>query len=146
LRDEIERFVASLAIPGDRRRSWRRKSPISGVCDRRPPCSKAATVEAAAARRPATSRRCRRSLEAIRARVPGLALRAARRGALAGLVVRDRRRPVGTVAFGSVATLAALALALALAPPRVFELLPRRAPGAARARPRVARRSDSDRR
>jgi len=45
------------------------------------------------------------------------------RGALAGLVVAIVVDLWGTVAFGSVATTAALALALALAPPRVFELL-----------------------
>ena len=123
MREALEQFVASLAIPADRK-----AVVLAELTDHVTCAAEAATREGRdpdAAARDALGNldALRRSLEAIEpafrvTRISAFA-RAVAAAALVAIVVDQ----LGMLAFGIIAAAAAIAIAAVLAPPRVFDLL-----------------------
>jgi hypothetical protein len=123
MNDDLERFVASLAIPAER------KAVVLAELADHLACAAEAAVrdgqDPEAARRVALGdlEALRRSLESVE---PGFRItmrRALRRGFLAALLVAIVLDQGGSIMGGVVGALVAVAIVAALAPPRVLDVL-----------------------
>ena len=123
MRDEIEAFVASLAIPADRK-----AIVIAELVDHVASATEAAVrdgIDPEAAGRAALGNleALRRSLEAIEPAFRITRWHAIGRGAVAGLLVAILLDQGGPLMMGIVGALVAIAIAAVLAPPRALALL-----------------------
>jgi len=123
MRDEIERFVASLAIPDDRKTVVRAE-----LLDHLASATEAAAregrdPEAAARGALGDLEALRRSLEAIEAAFQVSRPRAIARGVLASLLVAIVIAYGGWIMHGVIGGLFAIAVVAVLAPPRALDLL-----------------------
>src|SRR5438105_3945201 len=118
MRDEIERFVASLAIPADRK-----AIVIAELVDHLTSATEAAgragtDPEAAGRAALGDLEVLRRSLEAVEPAFRITRMHAVARGLVAGLLVAVVLDRGGTLMAGALGALVALAIAAACAPPR----------------------------
>ncbi|HEX6837911.1 MAG TPA: hypothetical protein VF334_15135 [Polyangia bacterium] len=123
MREEIERFVASLAIPADRK-----TVVLAELLDHVASAREAATRQgrdADAAGRAALGNleALRRSLEAVEPAFRTSRAQALGRGVVASLLVAVALDQAGALLHGALGALVAIAIAAALAPPRALELL-----------------------
>ena len=123
MREEIERFVASLAIPADRK-----AVVLAELLDHVASASEAAAREgrdAEAAGRAALGNleALRRSLEAVEPAFRTSRVQALGRGILASLLVAIALDQAGALLHGALGALVGIAIAVVLAPPRALELL-----------------------
>jgi len=123
MREEIERFVASLAIPADRK-----AVVLVELLDHVASASEAAAREgrdAEAAGRAALGNleALRRSLEAVEPAFRTSRVQALGRGILASLLVAIALDQAGALLHGALGALVGIAIAVVLAPPRALELL-----------------------
>jgi hypothetical protein len=123
MRDELERFVASLAIPADR------KAIVLAELSDHVACATEAAVrdgkdpEAAGRAALGNLEALRRSLEAVEPAFRITRLHAVVRGLVAGVLVAIVIDQGGSLMKGIVGALTALAITAVFAPPRVLELL-----------------------
>jgi hypothetical protein len=123
MQQELERFVASLAIPADRK-----AVVLAELSDHAASASETAVREG---RDPDAAARCaigdletlRRMLEAIEPAFRTTRLGAFARGVIAAALVAILLDQGGTIARGAFGVIAALAVAAACAPPRVLDVL-----------------------
>jgi hypothetical protein len=123
MREELERFVASLAIPADRK-----AVVLAELVDHVESAREAARrdgrdPDAAAREALGDLEALRRSYEAIEPAFRVTRRHAIARGVIAGVAVALLIAQGGAIMHGALGAVAALAIAAVLAPPRVLELL-----------------------
>ena len=123
MREELERFVASLAIPEDRKTVVLAELADHVACARETAAREGRDPDAAARDALGSLEALRRSLETIEPAFRVCRLHALGRGALASLVVAVALDQGGTLMRGTLGALFALAVVALLAPPRALELL-----------------------
>jgi len=123
MREDIERFVASLAIPADRKGIVLAELVDHVACARDAAARDGRDPDAAERAALGDLEALRRSLEAIEPAFQTTRRRALGRGLVAGLLVAVVIDQIGFVMGGLVGAVAALAIAVALAPPGGFALL-----------------------
>lgn len=123
MRDEIERFVASLAIPADRKAIVLAELADHVACATDAAVRDGLDPHAAARAALGNLEALRRSLEAVEPAFRITKRHAVARGLVAGLVIAIVVDQAGSIMMGAVATLAAIAITAVFAPPRVLDLL-----------------------
>jgi hypothetical protein len=123
MRDEVERFVASLAIPADRKAVVLAELLDHVACAREAATREGRDPEAAGRAALGNLEALRRSLEAIEPAFRITRLHAMARGLVASLLVAVLLDRGGAVMGGALGAVAVLAIAAVLAPPRALELL-----------------------
>lgn len=123
MRDELERFVASLAIPADRKTVVLAELVDHVACAREAAVREGQDPEAAARAALGNLELLRRSLEAIEPAFKITRLQALVRGVVASLLVAVLLDQGGSLMRGALGALAVLAIAAVFAPPRVLDLL-----------------------
>jgi hypothetical protein len=123
MRDELERFVASLAIPADRRTVVLAELLDHVACAREAAVREGRDPDAAERAAIGDTAALRRSLEAVEPAFRVTRRHAFARGVLAGVIVAIIVDMMYATMYGLVAAVLAIAIGAAIAPPRVFELL-----------------------
>jgi hypothetical protein len=123
MRDDLERFVASLAIPADRKAVVLAELADHVGCAREVAARDGRDPDAAGRAALGDLEALRRSLEAVEPAFAITRRNAFVRGVIASLLVAFVIDRIGFVMHGMVGAIAALAIAVAFAPPRVLELL-----------------------
>ena len=123
MRDDIERFVASLAIPADRKAIIVAELVDHVTCATEAAVRAGADPEAAARAALGNLESLRRSLETIEPAFRITRWHAIGRGIVAGLIVAILLDQGGPVMMGVVGGLVVIAIAAVLAPPRALQLL-----------------------
>jgi hypothetical protein len=123
MREEIERFVASLAIPADRKAVVLAELVDHVACASEAAAREGRDAEAAGRAALGNLEALRRSLEAVEPAFHVTRAAALGRGVLASLLVALAVDQGGALAQGALGALVAIAIALVLAPPRALELL-----------------------
>ncbi len=123
MRDDLERFVASLAIPADRK-----AIVLAELSDHATSAAEAAArdgldPEAAARHALGNLEALRRSLEAVESSFRITRVHAVARGLVAGVLVAIVIDRLGWPMMGALGALVALAITAALAPPHALALL-----------------------
>jgi len=121
--DEIERFVASLAIPADRKAVVRAELLDHVACATEAAAREGRDPEAAARAALGDLEAMRGSLEAIEPAFRISKARAIARGVMASLVVAIAIAEGGWIMQGGIGAVFAVAVGVVLAPPRVLDLL-----------------------
>ena len=123
MREDLERFVASLRIPADRKAVVLAELTDHVACATEAARREGRDPEAAARAALGDLEALRRSLEAIEPAFRVSRLHAFGRGVAASVIVAILIERAGSMAFGVVPALAVLAIAVAFSPPRTLELL-----------------------
>jgi len=123
MRDEIERFVASLAIPADRKAIVLAELVDHVACATEAAVRAGADPEAAGRAALGNLESMRRSLEAIEPAFRITRWHAIGRGVIAGVAVAIVIDQGGPIMRGIVGALVVIAIAAVLAPPRALDLL-----------------------
>jgi hypothetical protein len=123
MRDELERFVASLAIPEDRKAVVLAELGDHLACARETAAREGRDPDAAERDALGGLEALRRSLESVEPAFRVSRWHALGRGALAGVLVAVALDQGGALMRGALGAVFALAVVLLLAPPRVLELL-----------------------
>jgi len=121
--EELARFVASLAIPEDRKAVVLAELSDHVACARESAARDGRDPDAAARAALGDLAALRRSLEAVEPAFRVSRWHAIARGAVASLVIALLIDRLGSLWLGSIAVLASLAVAVVAAPPRTRELL-----------------------
>lgn len=123
MRDELEQFVASLAIPDHRKAVVLAELSDHVTCATEAAAREGRDPEAAGRTALGNLEALRRALEAVEPAFRVTRKRALGRGLLAGLLVAVALDQGGSIMAGVVGALAALAIAAVFAPPRALFLL-----------------------
>jgi hypothetical protein len=123
MREEIEQFVASLAVPADRKAIVLAELVDHVACAAEAAARDGLDPEAAGRAALGNLEVLRRSLEAVEPAFRITRRRAAGRGLVAGLLVAIILDQGGSMMMGAVGALAAIAIAAVFAPPRALDLL-----------------------
>ena len=123
MRDELERFVASLAIPADRKAIVLAELADHVACATEAAAREGLDPEAAGRAALGNLEALRRSLEAVEPAFRVTRRRAVARGLVAGLLVAIALDQGGPIMMGAVGALLAVTIAAVLAPPRALDLL-----------------------
>jgi hypothetical protein len=123
MEDGLDCFVASLAIPADRKAVVLAELSDHVACAREAAMRAGRDPDAAARAALGDLAALRRTLEAIEPAFRVTRGSAIARGIVAGVLVAVVIDQLGWVMFGVLGATAAVAIALVLAPPRAFELL-----------------------
>ncbi|HTR52466.1 MAG TPA: hypothetical protein VMJ10_17250 [Kofleriaceae bacterium] len=123
MRDELERFVTSLAIPDDRKAVVLAELTDHVSCAVEQAVREGRDRDAAARAALGDLEALRRSLEAIEPAFRISKPRAVARGVLASLVVAIAIAEGGSIMHGVIGAMFAIAVVVALAPARVLDLL-----------------------
>ena len=123
MEDGLDRFVASLAIPADRKTVVLAELSDHVACAREAAVREGRDPDAAAHAALGDLAALRRTLEAIEPAFRITRWNASARGILAGVLVALVIDQLGRVMLGVLGATAAVAIALVLAPPRAFEQL-----------------------
>jgi hypothetical protein len=123
MREELERFVASLAIPDDRKAVVLAELLDHVACAREAALREGADADAAARAALGDLETLRASLEAVEPAFAITRRHAVARGIVASLLVAIVIDQGGAIMAGVVGVLVAIAVAVVVAPPRGLELL-----------------------
>lgn len=123
MREELERFVASLAIPGDRKAVVFAELTDHVACAAEAATREGRDPDEAARAALGNLEALRRSLEAIEPAFRVSRAHALARGALAALLIAITIDQGGALMHGIVGALCAVAIAAVCAPPRARDLL-----------------------
>jgi hypothetical protein len=123
MRDEIERFVASLSIPADRKAILLAELTDHAACASEAALREGRDPDAAARAALGDLEALRRSLETVEPSFRVTRRQTVARGLAAGVLVAILLDRGGAAVSGELGAVAALAIALALAPARWIELL-----------------------
>lgn len=123
MREELETFVASLAIPADRKQVVLAELTDHVACAREAAVREGRDADAAERAALGNLEAMRASLERIEPAFRITRRRAIAHGVVAGALVAIAIEQLGTWLAGSVGGVLAIALAIVLAPPRTLDLL-----------------------
>jgi hypothetical protein len=123
MREDIERFVASLAIPADRKAVVLSELLDHVACAREAAIRDGGDPDAAARAALGNLDALRRSLEAVEPAFHVSRLHAFARAVIAGVLIAVVVDQTFTMMMGMLAAISALAIAVLCAPPRALELL-----------------------
>src|SRR5258706_8976211 len=123
MQEELERFVASLAIPADRKMVVLAELSDHIVCAREAAVREGRDPDVAERAALGNLEAMRRSLEAVERAFRITRRRAMAHGIVAGALVALAIDQIGTWLAGSVGAVLAIAIAIVIAPPRFLRLL-----------------------